>query len=121
MTPTEHQRAYRKRKADRDPEWHANEMARLREWRAAHPKVRKSRKLGRGRLSDRKAPRNRDLLPQEVVAIRERYAAGGVTQRQLARDYLASQAVIGYVVRGQLYADCGGPRVRRVRITDETL
>jgi hypothetical protein len=40
------------------------------------------------------------LTWDEVVAIRAAYAAGGITQRELAAHYGASRESVGYIVRG---------------------
>lgn len=45
----------------------------------------------------------------QVIDIRERYAAGGIRQHQLATEYGVSYQVIGYVVRGQAWKHVGGP------------
>lgn len=46
----------------------------------------------------------RKLYPQEVREICARYAAGGVSQRALSREYGVSQPMIGYVVRGECWS-----------------
>jgi predicted transcriptional regulator len=40
------------------------------------------------------------LTPEEIGAIRRRYAEGGVTVRQLARDYGVHYGHISRVIRG---------------------
>lgn len=35
----------------------------------------------------------------EVTEIRERYAKGGITQKQLSKDYSVCKSMIGYVIR----------------------
>lgn len=43
-------------------------------------------------------------LSQETVAdIRQRYAGGGVTQKQLGTEFCVSQVLIGKIVRGEIW------------------
>ena len=44
------------------------------------------------------------LSDEAVRSIRRRYAAGAVTQKQLAREYGVTRAAIGYVVRGDTWS-----------------
>ena len=39
----------------------------------------------------------------EAVEIRERYAAGGVTHRELAAEFGVSRVIIGCLIRGETY------------------
>lgn len=49
-------------------------------------------------------------IPDETIrAIRERYAAGKGTQRELAKEFQVSQAYISWIVNGHVRADAGGP------------
>lgn len=48
------------------------------------------------------------LTEQDVVAIRERYAAGE-KQRDLAREYSVSQGTVHDIVTGKRYTEAGGP------------
>lgn len=59
------------------------------------------------------ATANAKLTPEIVDTIRARYAAGGVTQSKLGREYGVSQAVVSAVVRGQTWVRAtrwDGPR-----------
>jgi len=49
------------------------------------------------------------LTANEVVEIRERYAAEGVSQKQLAEDYDIGQPQVGNIVRGDKWPHIGGP------------
>lgn len=64
------------------------------------------------------APR-RKLTPEQARAIRTRYAAGGVTLAELAREYGVSLTAVGQVTAGRTWRDAGGsvtpPRSRRAR------
>lgn len=76
------------------------------------------------------ATNDRKLTTEQVEAIRERYAAGGVTQRQLADQHGVSQPTMHHLLTGRLYADAPGPiaprqkappaRARPTRRTDTT-
>jgi len=53
---------------------------------------------------------NARLTERDVLAIRERYAAGDETQAELAEEYgLAQGGVISPIVRGLSWAHVGGP------------
>lgn len=43
------------------------------------------------------------LTNQQAAAIRDRYAAGGITQQALADEYGVSRSAIGFVVTGTTY------------------
>jgi len=44
------------------------------------------------------------LTEQVVAVIRQRYAAGGVSQSQLAQEYGVRKSTIGHIVRGDTWA-----------------
>lgn len=58
------------------------------------------------------------LTADQVASIRERYAAGGVTQQTLAAEHGVTQMLISLIVRGKLWQSqpvcgvCGEPFVR---------
>lgn len=52
------------------------------------------------------------LSDAQVVSIRERYAARGVSQCALAREFGVAQSVVSCIVRGQTWVHVGGPRTR---------
>jgi transcriptional regulator with XRE-family HTH domain len=54
-------------------------------------------------------PGKRHLTPAQVLAVRKQYAAGSVTQSELARCYGVSHSAMGYLLRGESYKDVGGP------------
>lgn len=54
-------------------------------------------------------PGKRHLTPAQVLSARRLYAAGGVTQLELARRYGVSHSAMGYLLRGESYKDVGGP------------
>lgn len=58
-----------------------------------------------------------DFTDAQIRAIRRRYAAGGVTQRELAKELDVSERWIIAVLRGRLRKEAGGPihRVKKVR------
>jgi len=45
----------------------------------------------------------------QVVEIRERYAAGDISQRALAAEYGVSKTIVGDIVLGRTWAHVGGP------------
>jgi hypothetical protein len=49
------------------------------------------------------------LTERDVVAIREKYDTGDYSQQDLADAYGVNQAQIGCIVRGEDWADVGGP------------
>ncbi|HSH05273.1 MAG TPA: hypothetical protein VLL52_22350, partial [Anaerolineae bacterium] len=49
------------------------------------------------------------LTAEEVVAIRERYAAGGIRYKELSKQYGVNIAMIGNIVRGVAWRNVGGP------------
>lgn len=66
-----------------------------------------------GLRSSRGIKNGRSILTDEkVVSIREEYAAGGVTQRELAKAHSVTQVAIGHVVLGKSWKHCGGPTRR---------
>jgi len=72
----------------------------------------KARPGAGGPVSDGIARRgHRVLNTGQVLAIREAYAEGDVTQAELAREYEVSQMTVSQIVRGQSYMDVGGPIV----------
>lgn len=58
-------------------------------------------RLGRVRFGENHAAAK--LTNEQVVEIRRRYAAGGISQRPLAAEYGVSQPVISKVIRGEKY------------------
>jgi hypothetical protein len=50
-----------------------------------------------------------ELTERDVVEIRERYATGRYSQKELARDYPIEQPQLGAIVRGEYWSDAGGP------------
>lgn len=62
----------------------------------------------------RRNPRTNALLIADVVvAIREAYAAGGVSQFELGLRYGVSQQCVFAIVRGRSWRDVGGPITNR--------
>lgn len=57
--------------------------------------------------------RSAKLTEADVLDIRERYAAGGVEQRDLADEYGVHRVQIGSILRGQTWKHVGGPRSTR--------
>jgi hypothetical protein len=55
------------------------------------------------------------LIPAAVLAIREAYAAGGVSQVALGQRYRVTQIQISRIVRGEDWPWVGGPRTVRGR------
>lgn len=55
----------------------------------------------RGRCATGERSGTAKLTAAEVAEIRQRYAAGGVRQRDIAADYRVSQTLIGLIVRGK--------------------
>lgn len=51
------------------------------------------------------------LTPEQVVEIRERYAEGDVTQKELANKYGVTQNQVGLIVTGRSWSDALGPVV----------
>ena len=62
-------------------------------------------------------PGERHFTPTQVLSARKRYAAGGVTQSDLARRFDVSHSAMGYLLRGESYRDVGGPSGTRGRPT----
>jgi hypothetical protein len=54
------------------------------------------------------------LTEAQVLAIRERYAAGGILHRELAPEFGVSVPTIAGIVRGEYWPHVGGPRRHRV-------
>ena len=63
-------------------------------------------------MTDRSGMFDPALTDAEAVEIRERYAAGGGTHRELAAEFGVSRAIIGCLIRGETYRHVGGPRTR---------
>lgn len=63
-------------------------------------------------LTDNRGERHphRKLTDLIVIAIREKYARGKVSQRELAKEYKVSYATIKDIVHGELWKHIGGPR-----------
>ncbi|MFD2628004.1 hypothetical protein [Oceanobacillus kapialis] len=55
------------------------------------------------------------LSGSEVVTIRKTYDRGDYTMRELAEHYGVAETLIGKIIRGEIYADAGGP-INRVNI-----
>lgn len=55
------------------------------------------------------------LTPEAVIAIREAFAAGGVSQAELAVLYRVEQPTISQIVRGETWRAVGGPRTHKGR------
>ena len=51
------------------------------------------------------------VTPAEVIAIREAYATGDVSQKELGRQYALDQSTICDIVRGISWPGAGGPTV----------
>lgn len=49
------------------------------------------------------------LAESQVVAIREEYAAGGISKRMLSQKYGVSESTIGQVTRGEIWRSARGP------------
>ncbi len=69
----------------------------------------------RGRGRDQRGERHNMALVTEaqVLAIREEYATGTVSQRTLGERYGLTQIAIGCIVRGKTWRHVGGPITRR--------
>jgi len=76
----------------------ARMSARNPKWRAAMAKLAGHRRRARGEQDGRTK-----LTPAQVAEIRARYAAGGVTQAELARRYGVVQAHVSRIVRGEVW------------------
>lgn len=63
----------------------------------------------RGRLRRGSSSPVAKLTEQAISDIRTRYAAGGISQRQLAQDYGVSVGAISHAVRGSCWAHVDGP------------
>jgi len=60
-----------------------------------------------------------NLTEQDVYEIRVAYHAGGVTQKELAAQYGCHAAAVSFMVRGETWKHCGGPRTcNKTRIAD---
>ena len=53
------------------------------------------------------------LTEEQVIEIRKRYAAGGVSQLDLSLGYGVKQSVVGLIVKGRTWKHVGGPRTSR--------
>lgn len=69
--------------------------------------------VSRGRNRRGESHGRSKLCAADVVAIRVRYAAGGVRQADLAREYAMPQTVISGALRGEIWTGATGPRSRR--------
>ena len=71
--------------------------------------------MKRNRLDSRKGSRNRcsKLVEADIVAIRERYSAGGITHKALATEYGVRRATITAVLCGQNWGHVKGAQVLR--------
>lgn len=49
------------------------------------------------------------ITEDDVVEIREEYAAGGVSQAEIGEDYGLTQRAVGQIVNGETWADAPGP------------
>lgn len=65
--------------------------------------------LDEGRPFPVQAPTRALLTEEQVIAIRERYARGGVTHMELGMRYQVSRKLIGSVISGVTYKAVGGP------------
>jgi hypothetical protein len=52
------------------------------------------------------------LTADDVVVIRELFAAGGVSQAALARKYGVTSGLVSTIVRGETWSHIGGPRTQ---------
>lgn len=52
------------------------------------------------------------LTDEQALAIRERYALGGISHKQLAEQYGVTTTIIGYITRGGIWKHVGGPRTQ---------
>jgi predicted XRE-type DNA-binding protein len=57
------------------------------------------------KIQPRSQHANAKLTAEQVVAIRQRYDAGGVKQKQLAAEFGVTQRVISLVTRHETYRD----------------
>lgn len=74
-----------------------------RHWMRQQPeRVAGSNSVGARSAHDRSGSANgrAKLTAEQVAIIRTRYAAGGVTQRELAAEFGVTRPMIGYIVRG---------------------
>ena len=65
------------------------------------------------RLTRASAAADAKLTEAIVTELRHRYAAGGVTQSTLAREFAVDQSVISDAIRGETWAHLDVPVVRR--------
>jgi hypothetical protein len=56
------------------------------------------------------------LMREDVLAIRRRYAAGGETVRGLAQEYGVCAGAISSILTGRLWAHVGGPRKKSKQV-----
>ena len=49
------------------------------------------------------------LTESQVIEIRERFAAGGISKAQLGRDYEVALGTVDWIIRGTTWAHVGGP------------
>ena len=78
------------------------------------PKVTALWSKGRGLLGELHPQAK--LTDATIRRIRERYARGEASQKELADEYGVTQEWIGQVVRGERRASAGGPFTRTVRL-----
>jgi plasmid maintenance system antidote protein VapI len=68
--------------------------------------------------TDNKGSKNSQakLTKEQVLEIREKYVTSGATHRKLAEKYGVAVSVIGNIVCGKTWKDCGGPITRTRRL-----
>lgn len=65
---------------------------------------------------------NAKMTDEMVRSLRERYAAGGVSQPQLAREVGVSLSTLGSMLLGKTWKHAGGPVIRKQRrLTEEQI
>jgi len=62
----------------------------------------------KGRIARGESQGGSKLTANDVVAIRNAYAAGGQTQEAIARKYDVTKSLIGCIVRGEHWRHVGG-------------
>ncbi len=68
-------------------------------------------RVARGRYRGAQVP-SAKLTEEAVLAIRERYARGGVLLAELALEHGLNKGTVGELVRGETWKHVGGPRSR---------
>lgn len=81
---------------DSNPE--NNELSNL-EWCTQKHNINHCVKAGRFNPKTGETSPFNKLKTEEVIEMRERFALGGVTKRQLAKDYKVCEAVVGNIIR----------------------